>query len=70
MMVPAQPRQKSSKDLTSTEKSWAWWYMPAITAMAGSVKQENDSPGQPGQKVTTYLQNNQNKKGMEAWLEG
>jgi hypothetical protein len=27
-----------SWDLTSMEKCWAWWYMPVISAMAGSIK--------------------------------
>jgi hypothetical protein len=25
--------------------------------------------GQPGQKARSYLQNNQSKKGLEAWLK-
>jgi hypothetical protein len=32
-----------------------------------SRKQENRGPGQPGQKVRTYLQNNQSKK---SWRHG
>jgi hypothetical protein len=32
-----------------------------IPATAGSLKWEDQGPGQPGQKVRPYVQNNQNK---------
>jgi hypothetical protein len=53
----------SSPDPTSTGNSWAWWLKSVISATVGSVKQEDHSPGWPGQKVRPYIQNNHSKKG-------
>jgi hypothetical protein len=35
--VPGQSRQKSLKDPISTNKSWACWYMPVISAIGEST---------------------------------
>jgi hypothetical protein len=43
----------------------AQWYMSVIPSTAGKSK----IGGQTGQKVRPYLQNNQSKKGLEAWLK-
>jgi hypothetical protein len=47
----------------SIEKSWVWWLTAVVSAMVGSVKQENCAPDWPGQKARLYLQNNQSIKG-------
>jgi hypothetical protein len=52
-MVPGQLGQKSLEDPISTEKSWAWWYIPVIPAM------EDLGSGWPGQKAGPYLKNKQ-----------
>jgi hypothetical protein len=41
--------------------------MPVIPATVGSIKLVNLGPGQSGQKVSPYLQNNQSKKDLEGW---
>jgi hypothetical protein len=33
----ASPGKKVHETPISTEKSWAWWYMPVIPVMAGSI---------------------------------
>jgi hypothetical protein len=38
------------------------WHVSVIPVTVGSVKEEGRGPGQPGQKVRTYLQNHQSKK--------
>jgi hypothetical protein len=39
-----------------------WWHIPVIPVIAGSIKEENPSHNQPGQKARAYLQNKQSKK--------
>jgi hypothetical protein len=56
-MVSGLLGQKSSQDLISTEKRWAWWHTYFL-AMTGNVKLEDRCPGWPGQKVRPYRQNN------------
>jgi hypothetical protein len=51
------------------EKSWTWGCITVIPVTAGSLKHEDCGPGQPGQKSETHLRNNQEKKGLEAWLK-
>jgi hypothetical protein len=61
---------KSLTNSISTEKSWAWWHMPVIPVMARSLKWEDLSLVQSGQKVSPYLQNNQSKKGWRCGSRG
>jgi hypothetical protein len=35
-------------------KSWAWWHAPVIPMTVGSLKWEDHSPGQPGQKARFF----------------
>jgi hypothetical protein len=41
--------------------------MPVIPVTVGSIKLVNLGPGQSGQKVSPYLQNNQSKNDLEGW---
>jgi hypothetical protein len=61
--VSCQPEQKHLQNSISLKKSWAWWCSPVILATAGSLKHKGGYPGLPSQKVRSYLQNNQSKKG-------
>jgi hypothetical protein len=51
------------------EKCWAWRHIPVIPVMVGSLIQENHGPDPSGKHGRPYLQNNQSKKGLEAWLK-
>jgi hypothetical protein len=63
IMVPGQPGHKRLQDpISMGKKIWAWWCMPVILTVVGSVKQDC-GPGQSRQKVGPFLQNNQSKKG-------
>jgi hypothetical protein len=52
IMVQGQPRKKHTRHHhTQKKESQAWWYTPVIPAIAGSLKQEDQGPGQLGQKA-------------------
>jgi hypothetical protein len=46
--VPEQSEQNSLQDSIKKEKKGAWWCVPVIPAMAGSIKQKDHDPGWAG----------------------
>jgi hypothetical protein len=50
-----QVKKKSLQDPISIN-SWVQWCTPVIPVNTGSIKQEDRSPGQPGQKSKTLSQ--------------
>jgi hypothetical protein len=44
------------------KKSWVWWYLPVIPAMARNLKLEDQNPSQAGQKSGPYLKKKNNSK--------
>jgi hypothetical protein len=64
---PSQPTAGHSRELLSSQAvwgkgGWAWWHMPVIPMMVGSLRKKDCHPGQPRQNVRPYLQNSQSKK--------
>jgi hypothetical protein len=57
-MVPEQPREKLHETPFQWKKTWVWWHRPVTPGTSGSIKQEDFSPGWPGEKAIPYLQNN------------
>jgi hypothetical protein len=47
------------------EENWMWGYEPIIPAMPESLEQEDHNLGKLGEKMRSYLQNNQSKKGWQ-----
>jgi hypothetical protein len=64
--LQASRAKKICETSSQWEKSWVWWSLPVIPV---KLKKEDYGPGWPGQKVRSYLQNNQSKKGLGAWLK-
>jgi hypothetical protein len=69
IMAVGQPKQKVCETPHLNRKE-VGVCTPMIPATAGSIKQKDHGPGQPGHKTTPCLQNNQSKKGLEVWLKG